>query len=400
MEKLKILKELTTKTPSKIILIISDGLGGHYHPQFNATELEYSQHRNLDELAKNSLCGVADPVYLGITPGSGPGHLAIFGYDPINNLIGRGFLDACGVLEELPKNALYARGNFCTIKNNLVVDRRAGRIDTAYSKKLIEKIGEFNIDYYKIRLIPTKEYRFVFIVEGEDLSDQVTETDPLVLNAPPLEVKPLTPQATKTAQICNKAISIINQKIKYDEKANGILLRGFSKYVDLPPFSSFTNLTPLCIAIYPMYRGLARIMGMDVIKAEGDLEDEIKTLKENYEKYDFVFLHFKKTDSSGEDGDFLRKCEAIEKLDKAIPEIVKLNFDVIAVTGDHSTPSVLKSHSWHPVPFLIYSKLVPNKGPQRFTEFECFHSGIGRINFSEFLPLLLANALKLKKFGA
>lgn len=395
-----LLKELSIKTTSRILLIVSDGLGGHFNPKYNATELEYSKHPNLDMLANNSLCGVTVPVFSGITPGSGPGHLSIFGYDPVGNLIGRGLLDACGVLDEIPENAVFARGNFCTIKDGVVVDRRAGRISTQYSKNLIEKIGEVRVNDCAVKLIPTKEYRFVLIIEGSKLSDELTETDPLELNKPPLPVSPLSNEAKKTSEVLNKALEIIHSKINDDPVANGVLLRGFSRYVNLTPFSSFTKLNPLCIAIYPMYRGIARLMGMSVIKVEGELEDEILALKKNYMNYDFVFLHYKKTDSAGEDGDFIKKCESIEKLDSAIPEILELKFDVIAITGDHSTPSVLKSHSWHPVPFMIYSKLVPNRGAKRFTEFDCLHYGSGRISSDEFLPLLLANALKLKKFGA
>lgn len=397
----EIIRSLAIKTESKIILVVMDGLGGIAGQ--GQSELEAARTPNLDRLARSSALGLADPVAPGITPGSGPGHLAIFGYDPFKYQIGRGVLEALGLGLEMTERDVAARGNFATLsREGLVVDRRAGRIPTEECRRLCARIAEKipEVNGVKLIIAPGMEHRFALLLRGDGLSDALSDSDPQKEGRKPLPVRPLQPEAEFAAQVANMFIMRAGELLRKEQPANWLLLRGFARYPKIPSMSELFKLTPAVIAIYPMYRGLARLVGMEPLDAGSSLEDEIEALARNYERYDFFFLHYKQTDSRGEDGDFQGKVKAIEELDRFIPRLLELEPDVLAITGDHSTPAPLRGHSWHPTPLLIYSKHCGSSGAERFTERECARGILGRIPATSQMPLMLANALKLKKFGA
>ncbi|OGS45243.1 MAG: phosphoglycerate mutase [Elusimicrobia bacterium RIFOXYD2_FULL_34_15] len=394
------LKKLTTKTDSKIVLLVMDGLGGLQN-ETGKTELETANHPNMDELAKKSICGLSDPISPGITPGSGPAHMSIFGYDPLKHEIGRGLLDTLGIDFEFTHDDMAARGNYCTLdEKGIITDRRAGRISTDKNIELCKKLDGMVIDGVKIFARPVKEHRFSIIFRGKGLVDKILDSDPQKEGLKPLDAVATEKSAGFTAEVVNKFIQKAKEILKNDHPANMVLLRGFSKMVKLPKFQEVYQLTPACIALYPMYKGLARLCGMEVINSGDTIETEFQTLKDNFSKYDFFYMHIKQTDSSGEDGDFQRKVKIIEQVDKSLPVLTSLNPDVIIITGDHSTPAVHAGHSWHPVPLLIYSKKCRFDKVQRFSESDCICGGLGRISAKEIMPIALSNAGKLLKYGA
>ncbi|MCI4444798.1 MAG: 2,3-bisphosphoglycerate-independent phosphoglycerate mutase [Candidatus Aminicenantes bacterium] len=397
----EIAKELTQPTDSKIILLVMDGLGGL--PINGLTELEAAYKPNLDETAKRGVCGVTDPVFMGITPGSGPAHLAIFGYDPLNYQLGRGILEAMGTGVEVGREDVVARGNFATLKDGIVVDRRAGRISTEENIKLCatlnQKIKE--IDGIKFSFFSGKEHRFVLKISGPGLSDALTDADPQKEGRPAIPAQALAPEAEFTARLINKFLEELKKVLKDEAKANYALLRGFSKFPShLPPMTQLYNLKPASIANYPMYRGLTRLLGMEVLDVGPQTEEIFSVLEKNYSNYDFFYLHFKKTDSAGEDGRYEDKVKAIEEIDRFIPRLWALKPDVLVITSDHSTPSLLKSHSWHPNPFVLVSSTAVPDEVTHFTERECVKGALGRFRSLYVMPLMLAHALKLKKYGA
>lgn len=398
------LQKLTIKTDSKIAMVIMDGLGGAIHPEKNSTELEAALHPNLDALAKKSACGLQVPVGTGITPGSGPGHLGLFGYDPLQYPIGRGLLDTIGIEVPLTPEDLVARGNFATLdlEKNVLMDRRAGRIPTEKNAEICKLLNNMDVDGVKIIVTPVREHRVSVIFRGSDLSDALSDADPQKEGLAPIPAGVLEQKAERTANIVNRFLEESRKRLKSQSKANCLLLRGFSKMVHLPSFSEIYKLNPAAIAIYPMYRGLASLAGMKVIKVKKEtLAGEFQTLKENWNSHDFFFLHFKATDSAGEDGNFEKKVSAIEEMDREIKALLELDPDVIVISGDHSTPSTMAAHSWHPVPVLIYSKAALYRGPEKFSEYEFAKSGIlGRIASCEIMPLAMAHAGKLLKYGA
>jgi 2,3-bisphosphoglycerate-independent phosphoglycerate mutase len=365
--------------------------------------LETAHTPHLDELASRSICGVADPISPGITPGSGPGHLGMFGYDPLCYEIGRGVLEALGIGMELGDQDVVARGNFATMDNQgIITDRRAGRIPTDKNIELCTLLQEkiATIDDATVEIRNGKEHRFVLRFTGEGLDGRLEDTDPQKEGKAALKVAPLVPEATKTAQIVDSFVDKANDVLHDHHPANTVLLRGISKIPIIPSMSDLFKLTPACIATYPMYKGLARLVGMEILETGEHIVDEFKTLKEHYQEFDYFFLHIKKTDSYGEDGDFQKKVEVIEEVDRHIPVLLELDPDVIAVTGDHSTPSLLKGHSWHPNPFMLYSKYERIDDVQEFNEAACVKGGLGRFLAVHEMSLMLASALKLEKFGA
>jgi 2,3-bisphosphoglycerate-independent phosphoglycerate mutase len=397
----EIIRSLTVKTPSKICLVVLDGVGGVRVA--GKTELETARTPHLDELASRSICGVADPVSPGITPGSGPGHLGMFGYDPLGYEIGRGVLEALGIGMELGTADVVARGNFATMDSQgIIIDRRAGRIPTETNKELCALLQEeiTAIEGVRVEIRHGKEHRFVLRLTAEWLDGRLEDTDPQREGNPPRFPKPLAPEAEQTARIVKLFLDRVNEVLRGHHPANTVLLRGISQIPAIPSMSDLFKLTPACIATYPMYRGLARLVGMDILETGEEIADEFKTLKENYERYDYFFLHIKKTDSYGEDGNFQKKVEIIEEVDSYIPELLALTPDVIAVTGDHSTPALLKGHSWHPNPFILCSCYERIDDVKEFTEAACVKGGLGRFLAVEEMPLMLASALKLEKFGA
>lgn len=404
----ELIKGLIQRNSSKIIMIVLDGVGGL--PVKGKTELEAANTPNLDSLAKESACGLHIPVSYGITPGSGPGHLGIFGYDPIKYQIGRGVLEALGLGLEVRRTDVAVRCNYATIKDGIIVDRRAGRIPTEESRRLTERLQKeiSRIDETEIIFAPGMEHRFALLIRFSEPigpeSAMIPDTDPQKEGKEPLDPKPLTDEARRVSRVVSRLIDISREILKDQKKANFILTRGFSIIPHLPSFEDAFGLSALAIATYPMYRGLARLVGMDTPYIEGTVEDEINFLREKYREtdkgYDFFFLHVKKVDSYGEDGDFIGKVKRIEEFDALLPRIIDLRPDVLILTGDHSTPSLMKSHSWHPVPVLIRSDYVLGGVSYRFTERECIKGELGIFPAYNLIPLALANSLRLKKFGA
>jgi 2,3-bisphosphoglycerate-independent phosphoglycerate mutase len=400
----KVIQEILQKNNTKILLVVLDGLGGL--PIKGKTELEVAKKPKLDALAKKSACGLHIPVSMGITPGSGPGHLALFGYDPLEWEIGRGVLEALGLGIELKKTDIAIRANYATIKDGIIKDRRAGRIPTEENKKLAERLKAHirTIDDVQVIVAPGMEHRSAIVLRfPEPLpkgSDSIRDTDPQKEGKPPVSVTPETPEAEKVAKIVEKFIARVTDVLKNEPKANYMLLRGFSHVPHVPLFEEVYGLKALCIAVYPMYRGLARLVGMDAPALEGDIREEIDFLKKHYHDYDFFFLHIKKTDSYGEDGNFKGKASKIEEFDRSLSKILALKPDVLMITGDHSTPALLKSHSWHPVPVLLKSPYVLGSLCKAFTERECTKGEFSIFRTINLMPLALANAGRLKKFGA
>jgi 2,3-bisphosphoglycerate-independent phosphoglycerate mutase len=401
MVPLEEIRTISLASASKIVMLVIDGLGGLPDVKTSHTELETAQTPNLDQLAKKSICGLIDPVSPGITPGSGPGHLALFGYDPLQFSIGRGVLEALGIGFDLAKSDIAARGNFCTVEDNgLITDRRAGRITTDKNAELCKLLGVIRIEGIELFIKPVKEHRFMMVLRGKDLSDQIGDTDPQRLGVAPNKAKAIQPKAKHTAQIINSFIDQATKLLAKHHPSNMLLLRGFSKLPHIPSVSEIYKLTPAAIAVYPMYKGLAKLLGMKVYSVDGGIREELNALAGCFNKHDFFYVHVKPADSAGEDGDFSRKVRIIEEVDSTLPQLVDLKPDVIVVTGDHSTPAMLKGHSWHPVPALIYSQWCRPDGVEKFSESACIFGGLGRLHATDIMPLAMANALKLTKFGA
>lgn len=401
MSNLELIKEIAVTSPDRIVLLVIDGLGGLPDPETGRTELETARIPNLDALAARGICGLADPVAPGITPGSGPGHLALFGYDPIACNIGRGVLEAVGIDVELEPGDVAARGNFCTVdEKGVITDRRAGRISNEKCTELCKLLNEISVPGADISVHPVREHRFVVIFHGVYDSADITDTDPQKTGVPPVDIKYLGPGAIGLSNHVKNFINKAKILLAEHHPANMILLRGFAKKPHFPAMKEVYKLNPVAVAVYPMYRGLARLVGMEVARTGTTLEDEFATLKENYGRYDFFFLHVKWTDTAGEDGDFAHKVKVLEQIDAALPGLTSLEPDVLVVTGDHSTPAALKGHSWHPVPVLICSKYCRTDAIREFSEPAFLAGGLGRIHATDIMPLAMANARKLTKFGA
>jgi len=395
------MKKLSRTSPYKIVLLVMDGVGGLPHPETGKTELESARKPKLNHIARDSICGLIDPISPGITPGSAPGHLAIFGYDPVKYNIGRGVVEALGIDLELKPDDIAVRGNFCTADaEGIITDRRAGRIPTEKSTELCHLLNDIAIDGVEISVLPVKEHRFVLILRGESLSPELADSDPQQPGLAPKKVEALSKQAQRTAEIANEFVSQAKSLLHGENSANMVLLRGFSRRPDIPSISEIYKLNPAAIAIYPMYRGLARLVGMQVLPGGKSIEEQLDSLRHYYADYDFFFVHFKTTDARGEDGNFEAKVRAIEELDNALPSLFNLDPEVLIVTGDHSTPSTLAMHSWHPVPFMLKSKWCRPDNVTEFSERACLAGGIGRFPATEVMSLAMANALKLDKFGA
>ncbi len=398
---LALLHDLAQPNTTKIILCSLDGLGGLPRPESGKSELETARLPNLHALAARSACGLLRHVGPGITPGSGPGHLGLFGYDPLQHPVGRGVLEALGIDFPLKPGDVAARGNFCTVDaEGRIIDRRAGRIPTDLCVKLCEKLRAIAVDGVEIAIEPVKEHRFVLVLRGQGLSGRLSETDPQALSKPPLPVRALEPAAERTAAFVNQFVARARVLLKDDAPANMVLLRGFDTQPDLPLFPEIYALRAGAIAAYPMYRGLARLVGMDVLKTGPTFADEIATLRGQWTAHDFFFLHYKDTDKAGEDGDFDAKVAALERFDTHLPGIVALEPDVLAVSGDHSTPSILAAHGWQPVPALVSSRYCGADHTSRFTERDCAGGALGVMPAQELMPVLMANAMRLAKYGA
>jgi 2,3-bisphosphoglycerate-independent phosphoglycerate mutase len=397
-----LMQNLIISNQTKIVMLIMDGLGGLPRLPGGRTELETARTPNLDALAESASLGLTVPVGPGITPGSGPGHLAIFGYDPLQHEIGRGAMEALGVDFELGPDDLAARGNFCSLDTEgRITDRRAGRIATEINQELACLLETIKVEEVEVFIKPVKEHRFAFIMRSPGLNDALSETDPQRIGVPPLPVIALDSKSEKTARYVNQFISSAQKLLANKHPANMILLRGFAKLPILPTFQEKYGLKAAAIAINGMYRGVAKLVGMQVLDIAGSsLSDEFSALEKNWENFDFFYLHVKKIDTFGELGDFDGKVKAIEEVDAFIPRILALNPDVVVVGGDHSSPSVLKSHSWHSVPTLLYSSFVRADGLPEFGERACARGSLGIIPATHIMPIALANAQRLAKYGA
>lgn len=404
MEYEKILSGIIKQNDNKILLLVLDGIGGLPLPATGKTELETAKTPNLDRLAQESSCGTMTPVLKGVTPGSGPGHIGLFGYDPVETQIGRGTLECLGIGIELEKSDIAIRGNFATIDGSkIVTDRRAGRISTEENKRLVSLISENikEISGVKIRIETVKEHRCAIVLKGSGLDSGVSENDPQKEGLPLKPLEALNKESEKTSRILREFEEKAGEILKTaDSKAKTILLRGISKLPGIQTFSEKYKLNAVCIAAYPMYKGLSKVLGMDIAEAGETVEEEFNALNDIYDKYDFFFMHIKKTDSYGEDGNFGAKVKTIENIDSKIWQMRKMQFASAAVTGDHSTPAVMKGHSWHPVPLMLKSPNALPDGVNKFTERECAKGILGNIYSKELMYLLLACALKLDKFGA
>lgn len=392
---------LVREAGTKIVLVVMDGLGGFADAE-HGTELEEADTPHLDRLAAEGVTGLAEPVAPGITPGSGPGHLALFGYDPEVFELGRGALSAAGLEFDLAPGDVAARANLCTLDaDGVITDRRAGRIPDPEAQAVIELLADkVRLDGVELVLRHEREHRALVVLRGEGLDPRLTDTDPQVTGVPPLAPKALDPAAERTAALVTELEAQARAALSDHPRANGLLLRGFDQHRELPGFRERYGLRAAAVAIYPMYRGIARLLGMDVLGRPGDLDEQLAILGEAWGDYDYFFVHHKATDSAGEDGDRPRKIAAIERLDAAIPALRELGPDVLMVSGDHSTPTQMAAHSWHPVPVVVWGPRCGRDATKRFGERWCLGGGLGTRPMKTMMPILLANAGRLAKYGA
>lgn len=396
-------EELAREEGGSIIYLVMDGVGGLPHPDTGKTELQSAHTPNLDRLARGSSCGLLEMVGPGITPGSGPGHLALFGYDPLSHRIGRGILAAFGIDFELRRGDIAARINFATLdQEGLVKDRRAGRISTAENRRLCRKIRdetkvEFNGDLF---IETVSEHRALLVLRGEGLHGELGDTDPHKTGVHPLALESLSDKANQTAEIVREFLEQVQDVLASEDRANMILLRGFDSFHALPSLKTRFNLRGVCSAQYPMYKGISRLIGMEVLSAPS-MEGSFKELQDVYDDdFDFYFLHLKETDSSGENENYGAKVETIEAIDQWLPMVLDLKPDVLVVAADHSTPAIMGQHSWHPVPFCIHSPFARGDGTETFDESSCRLGALGVRPGLHLMGLALAQAGRLKKFGA
>jgi len=387
-----------------IVYVVIDGVGGLPNPELGGTELQIAHTPNLNHLAKESSCGLLEVVGPGITPGSGPGHMALFGYDPLRYQLGRGVLSALGINFDLQEGDVAARVNFATLDSQgRIADRRAGRIDSDTNRRLCKKIKEgISLTHDTSFFLETvSEHRAVFILRGSGLESNLHDTDPQQVGMPPLDAEPLDETSQKTADLVRSFTAQAREILSQENKANMILLRGFQRYETFPSLKHRFGLKGLCIAEYPMYRGLSRLIGMEIAGPPKDMASSFDMLKDRYgDHHSFYFLHVKKTDSTGEDGDFDRKVQAIENVDQLMPIVMNLNPDVLVVTADHSTPARMAVHSWHPVPVMINSKLARRDEVNAFDEYACSRGMLGLRPGIHLIGLALAHAGRLAKYGA
>ncbi len=402
MDKFQMINEMAVDNGSKIVLLLMDGLGGVPLEPGGLTELEAARTPNMDALSQRGSMGLSEVVAPGFSPGSGPGHLALFGYEPLQYTIGRGVLEALGIGFNLQPQDLAIRCNFCTLDaDGNISDRRAGRIPTEECVKRVEILRTIEIPGVEIFVEPVKEYRFALILRAEGLDPRIRETDPQMTGVPPRPIEAADPAAEKTASILRQWWDEANRLLADHPPANSCTLRGYAKDPGLPRFPEVYRIKSAAVAVYPMYKGVSRLVGMDVIQHDAETPaQEFEVVKENWDDYDFFFVHVKKTDSYGEDGNFDAKVGVIEEVDQALPGLLELKPDVIAITGDHSTPSLMKRHSWHRVPVLIWAEWARYGKSMPFGETNCATGSLGLIRHVDIMPLALAHAKRLGKFGA
>ncbi|MGI5835178.1 MAG: 2,3-bisphosphoglycerate-independent phosphoglycerate mutase [Chloroflexota bacterium] len=397
---LEIARDLAVSSPTKIVLLVIDGLGGLPNPETGLTELETAHLPNLDRLAAASDVGLTVPLATGVTVGSGPGHLALFGYDPLQFCFRRGATSAMGVGFPMKPGDVAARMNFGTIDDEgLIVDRRAGRISSEEGERLCGLLRKIRIDGVELFIVMEKGHRALVVFRGEGLSDKLTDSDPHHEGVPISPVRPLADEAKHTADLVNKFIREAIETLRGETPANAVLLRGFGGLPEAPSMREIFKLKAAAISAYPTYQGVGRIVGMDVLPAGDELESEVETLENSFGEYDFFYLHVKWTDAAGEDGRFQDKVRVLETVDSIIPRIERLGPDVLAVGGDHSSPSVYREHTWHPVPFMLHSPWCLPARIEGFTERECAKGSLGRFPAERAMLLMMGHAGKLAKFG-
>jgi len=397
-----VVTEMARPEGKKSLLLVMDGLGG-YRTIERGSELTEASTPNLDRLAGEGSLGLHDPVTRGITPGSGAGHLGLFGYDPLAYEIGRGALSAAGIGFELQPGDVAARVNFCTLDGDgIITDRRAGRLPTEEAAGICDLLmREVHLDAdVEFFLQPEREHRGLLVLRGKGLDRDLTDTDPQVTGVPPLEPKASSPEAQATAELVKQILDRARSLLAGRERGNFLLLRGFDSVKDLPSFPGRYQVKALAIAAYPMYVGISRLLGFETHQVDGAAKEEVDALAELLPDHDFVFMHIKKTDSAGEDGDFERKVAAIEEVDALVPRMLEAGVEVLAVTGDHSTPAQMAAHSWHPVPVLLWGGTAAADGLPAFDEVTCRQGSLGRFEAKHLLPQLLAAAGRLTKYGA
>jgi len=403
MPDFELMRSLHNNNNTKIVLLVLDGLGGMPIKPGGPTELEAAQTPNLDRLAEEGTLGQTIPVRQGITPGSGPAHLGLFGYDPVKYKVGRGVLEATGIGMTVSTGDVAVRGNFCTVDSGgKITDRRAGRISSEEAIPIVEILKEIEISGVSVDVEHLREYRFAAVMSGKGLAANIDDTDPQQTGIAPLPAQAFDKESKVCAEYFNQWIDAARQKLQSQPKANALTLRGFSTDPCLPQFSEIFGLRAGCVAVYPMYRGVSKLVGMDLIDFEGEKpEEEFSTAAQHWNDFDFFFIHIKKTDSKGEDGNFDGKVEIIESVDAALPGLMEMKPDVVVVTGDHSTPAKLRSHSWHPVPTLLWAPATVRADFEKaFGERACERGGLGTIPATTLMPLMMAHAERLEKFGA
>jgi 2,3-bisphosphoglycerate-independent phosphoglycerate mutase len=395
------LATLVQPATSKILLVVLDGLAG-YATAERGTELEEAETPNLDGLAAAGMTGLLDPVGPGITPGSGPAHLSLFGYDPFDYHLGRGALSAAGLDVHLNPGDVAARGNLATLdEQGIITDRRAGRVPDLEALEVVRLLNEgVRIPGVDIQFVHEAQHRVLVVLRGADLDPHVDDTDPQVTGVEPLHPMAQARSATHTAEVVAELDRQARSILAEQPKANSILLRGLDSHRQLPTVQERYGLRAAAVAIYPMYRGIGRLVGMDVVGPPATIDEQILLLKEHWDDYDLFFFHHKPADSAGEDGDFDAKVAAIEALDVVVPQLMAMNPDVVAVTGDHATPSQMAAHSWHPVPVLLHGERVGRDAVERFGERHCLQGALGRRPARELMPIMLNVAGRLAKYGA
>ena len=389
---------------ARIVMLVIDGLGGLPRAATGRSELETANLPHLDALCARGSSGLISPLGPGFTPGSGPAHIALFGYDPWTANIGRGALSGLGLGLDFKPGDVAARLNFCTVGDDgNVTDRRAGRIPTEVGAELCGMLKQVSIPGVEVTVAAEMEYRAAVIFRGEGLSDGVTDSDPQVTGLPPVPLQAAGAGDQRMVEVANLFLGQVGEILQSQSPANMVLIRGFGRYPELPSMQQVYGLNPVGIAGYPMYRGIASVVGMDTPETDWDVDVELDLLQQRWRadaSEDFYYVHVKKTDSAGEDGDFDKKVHLLEEVDARIPRILELEPDVLIVTGDHSTPAVMGSHSWHPVPTVIASeRSIPLPGAQ-LTERSCTAGTLGQIPSSSLMALALAHAGRLAKFGA
>ena len=404
---LHLIADLARPADTRIVLLVIDGVGDIVTADQPQTALERAVTPNLDALAERSAVGRQIPVAQAVTTGSGPGHLALFGYDPLSEEadIGRGVLEALGVGMEIGPGDVAARGNFATADEaGNLVDRRAGRILTSECERLVDllnrAVAENPVEGLDVHLVAGEAYRCVLRLSGHGLNADLGETDPQRLGVPPLRLRAQSPPAAATAEKVRRVIQVLEAAIRDEPKANRLLLRGFAGLPRLPQMDVLYHLRGGCFAGYPLYRGVARACGMEVVECGKTFADVVAKARDRWDDFDFFFLHVKDTDKAGEDGDLDAKVKAIETVDRLLPDLLALGPDVICVTGDHSTPAPHAAHSWHPVPVMIASERCFVDDVAEFGERAVIQGHLGTVQGCELLGLMLANAGRLTKFGA